>query len=647
MPRDLFADGPPSSAARAPRDLFMPDAPNSGAVAEPPTGLTPGSREYADWAAATARSGKTLPQVSPAPPAWPTDDSQDWQTPGEGEAGVPIVAQITRSLYPFERNAKTGAYRPAVPKIITGLGQSLQDAIFGPAQALSGEMNDIEVDPNTGHVLPFNSKMLDWAENTAGLVTGGETFPGRAALTDAAGRVVRAPVRRALAADKVPLDQVGPRVAAMGPDAVVADVGPNVRALAETGAALPGAGADRAIDAMAARRAAGPARIEAAANDVLGDAPTPSAMQADIGAGKRALGPDYEQALAGASPIDVSALAGGLDRQFGALRGKAKTSIQAVRQMLDKTVDPEEVAHANHELTQEWIASGREGPRPTYKLPLEDDPHVLFQVRQAIDGMLDGETDGNARRALTAARQQVDGLLAEAAPGLKAVDAKYADLARQGEAVDQGQTIFDTGRGAIRPAELDAKLADASPGVATRLSQGARAELDRIIGTNAHDRAALERLLRGDGDWNRRRLASVFGADKADQLLSILANEAAKAQTENGVLRSAGQRAAGSAKDALAPTPAGPGVVESALNLKPGTAVTKAADKTFGWATQMGRDRSREQIMDAIMGRGAWAAPVVQAPPIAAALAPMTGTNQNQRLRASAGDDLIRLIMRQ
>lgn len=36
----------------------------------PPAGAAPGSREYADWAAAQARAGKALPQKSPTPPAW-------------------------------------------------------------------------------------------------------------------------------------------------------------------------------------------------------------------------------------------------------------------------------------------------------------------------------------------------------------------------------------------------------------------------------------------------------------------------------------------------------------------------------------------------------------------------------------------------
>jgi hypothetical protein len=45
-----------------------PMAPSLADSVDPPAGAKPGSREYADWAAARARAGKALPQVSPAPP---------------------------------------------------------------------------------------------------------------------------------------------------------------------------------------------------------------------------------------------------------------------------------------------------------------------------------------------------------------------------------------------------------------------------------------------------------------------------------------------------------------------------------------------------------------------------------------------------
>lgn len=53
------------ASAKAAAAQAHPTAP--GATAAPPPGLVPGSREYADWAAAQARAGNKLPAVGPQP----------------------------------------------------------------------------------------------------------------------------------------------------------------------------------------------------------------------------------------------------------------------------------------------------------------------------------------------------------------------------------------------------------------------------------------------------------------------------------------------------------------------------------------------------------------------------------------------------
>jgi hypothetical protein len=59
--RASFPDGTTPDVMKA---AIQKKFPPSG----PPAGATPGSRGYADWAAAQARAGKPLPQVSPTPP---------------------------------------------------------------------------------------------------------------------------------------------------------------------------------------------------------------------------------------------------------------------------------------------------------------------------------------------------------------------------------------------------------------------------------------------------------------------------------------------------------------------------------------------------------------------------------------------------
>jgi hypothetical protein len=245
--------------------------------------------------------------------------------------------------------------------------------------------------------------------------------------------------------------------------------------------------------------------------------------------------------------------------------------------------------------------------------------------------MLNGETDGNVINALTPVRKSIDDMLADKAPGIKGLDAQYSELARQGEAVDRGQTVLGNARSDPRPAELaDEVAAGAVPGgdlvtgpsgVSFRLRQGARAEIDRIVGTNLNDRAALNSLLKGNSDWNYQRLSTLFGKDKTDELYRILDNERVMAETENKAL--AGSKTASitaAQKEIDAPT-SRPGPVQSALDLKPGTALAGVIDRMFGGFSDRQRAGRNAGIADALMSAGNWRDPGKVVPlPVAALL---------------------------
>ncbi|WP_292216396.1 hypothetical protein [Mesorhizobium sp.] len=68
--------------------------------------------------------------------------------------------------------------------------------------------------------------------------------------------------------------------------------------------------------------------------------------------------------------------------------------------------------------------------------------------------MLETTQGSNALNALQTARQAIDDKLRATVPGIKEVDAKYAELARQKDAVQRGQTVLSSGREAPRPDEL-------------------------------------------------------------------------------------------------------------------------------------------------------------------------------------------------
>lgn len=83
---------------------------------EPPAGAVPGSREYADWAAARARAGKALPQVSPAPPEDATRDlgSKFSAAYTAGVNAIPIAGPALLEKVEGMRGAQQGMSREDV-----------------------------------------------------------------------------------------------------------------------------------------------------------------------------------------------------------------------------------------------------------------------------------------------------------------------------------------------------------------------------------------------------------------------------------------------------------------------------------------------------------------------------------------------------
>ncbi|WP_292602640.1 hypothetical protein, partial [Mesorhizobium sp.] len=368
---------------------------------------------------------------------------------------------------------------------------------------------------------------------------------------------------RAAVADSA-LD-MAPRLQALGDRAMPMDLGPNLQRQAGALAATPGEGQSIVRSAIAARDAAANARIAQGLGRELGPARMPSQIAEEIAANQRALGPAYEEAFQNARAVNAEPIANNLDAMATRLRGDAQRAVQRVRGMLNVT--------------------GTD--------VLDPNPQTLFQTRNAIDGMMEGMTDGNAIRALTATRQQINRELERAVPSIRRVDARFAELARQNDALGRGQQALDSGRTAPRPAELQAEINNGAlpqgdmlgpSAVPLRLRQGARAEIDRIVGTNANDRIALQRFVKGEGDWNRDRLAALFGQGRANRIIAILDRERTFADTSGIVTRNSETAARAAAMQDIAPQKGNPGIVHSALNLRFGDTAADAVDKVIGGA---------------------------------------------------------------
>lgn len=303
----------------------------------------------------------------------------------------------------------------------------------------------------------------------------------------------------------------------LGPDATFADVSPEWLGVARGAAARPET-RGLVVPPLEARQAAANARLGSALDENLGRAIIPSQVDDALAQGQEAIAARYPQVMRGGSAVDTQPLANALDSEFVRVRGPQQEAVQRVRRMLNIPGTDQ----------------------------LDPNPNTLLSTRNAIDGLFATETNPQVIRQLSAARQQVDDELARVVPGIKEVDAPFAELARQRQALTQGRTILNNEASAMRPQELQDILTQGGlpegqmvgPSAASmRARQGVRAEIDRAVGTNANDVTALKKIVRGEGDWNREKLGMMFGQDRANNALSAIDREVRFGDTANRVTR--------------------------------------------------------------------------------------------------------------
>jgi hypothetical protein len=307
------------------------------------------------------------------------------------------------------------------------------------------------------------------------------------------------------------------RMRELGPEAMLLDASPSHLGSAQ-GLGVRPETREIITNPLRARNDTTNARIRTDLDANLGPAPIPSQVEAGLRASRDALHPEYRRVLAGAAPVNPASLAAALEQTAAVERGPAQRAAMQVRQMLNSVDDPS---------------------------ALDNNPATLLNIREAIDGIMGTEADTNALRILGDARRAVDAELATAVPGIKDVDAQFQELARQSGGLERGAHVLDTGRTATRPQEFAQELTEAAQPQGTlvgpsatplRIRQGARAELDRVIGTKANDLLAVRQQVMTDGDWNPQKLAQLFGEDEAANIMRSVDREIAFRDAYNKVV---------------------------------------------------------------------------------------------------------------
>jgi hypothetical protein len=181
-----------------------------------------------------------------------------------------------------------------------------------------------------------------------------------------------------------------------------------------------------------------------------------------------------------------------------------------------------------------------------------DDPDVtetasepVLSARQAIGEML-YEADGSPKVGLGPKEQQrlkdlyakINEALDPANPALRAADAEIEQVGKEGTAFKTGKedVLRTDPNTAIAPEAFARHWDTLGPAEKAKLREGLTAKIDAIRGTTANERAALKRIVLGEGKWNHQKIAQIIGQQGADNLVSGMQREATFQATKSDVL---------------------------------------------------------------------------------------------------------------
>ncbi|GHA15103.1 hypothetical protein GCM10007989_07320 [Devosia pacifica] len=505
------------------------------------------------------------PSVDPVtePSAQPQEQRDEWRR---------------GTLAPVEVNRSTGAFRPAVPQI----AMDAWSAITLPGDVARGDVSDF--DPGVGFQ-NMSEQSLDRAASLAGGMAPGAPVGRPGVFSTSTGQRVPTHVQRALERGGIRAEEVGPRVSQMGPGAIAADISPSMQSLAMGAAERPGMGQAEIAQLLMGRAAGARGRIQSQVDDVLGPSVSRGEWSADLDALRAATSPLYRESFSRAGPVNVMGIAARIDEMIPNYTGRAQRRLQQIQRDL------------------------YEGDS------LTTNPARLFSLRNELDDMLDDPNIGRVREVIGDVRGMVDSELAQRVPDIKRADAQWQEIARQSEAFDQGRKMFGGGAEAIDPRDYERMQVTASqpsgvaPGPSAApmaMRQGARNEIDRLIGTGSRNRTSLAAAIRGEGGWNRDKLAQTFGDDRADEVIRLFDNEATMALTEERVTGGAVTGLRRAAGEDLRPRQQEAPIFQGPTGIDIGNLLRRGASRATGGITERIAERQNDEILRSLMETGGW-----------------------------------------
>lgn len=301
----------------------------------------------------------------------------------------------------------------------------------------------------------------------------------------------------------------------LGPEAMALDASPSTVGLAQGVTVALGEAKNIITGKLVKRDKRRSDRLLKDVQKTIGGAYDPNLLKKSIDRGSRKkASPEYRNAKDNAQPLPpgtVQKLARGLTEP-----GKSRSLENRTSMM--------------HTFDQVEDALMAETPKQTV--------NRLHDIRKNIDAKLQGEPTTSADKAARAVLQQnrkvIDKTLKENYPGFRRGDEIVAAGKKAQEDIDFGGEVLDGGDSAMTPEMLDKQLKGRDPRM---VREGVKAKIANATGTRSNDLAAVKKMIGGDNDWNRAKLAKVFSGKAVDDLVAGVDRESAFGQNSSDILR--------------------------------------------------------------------------------------------------------------
>ena len=449
-----------------------------------------------------------------------------------------------------------------VPATMTGLGgvaartgvAGLEGAAYGGLDAL-GNDTSVAMGLLTGGAFGAGANLIG-----EGIQAGVRSFRGPEARAQEL-------VSNAAGMDALTPEQAAARLQELGPNATIADLGPNMRGQASALATRPGEAQSVVRDSMSSRSAGSGARISQAVDDAMGGRQNVIALTDDIAARRSATAkPLYEASRD--VPVQVTD-----DLRDLLSRPSVKDAISTARRAAD---DAGEVFDLNNMTV---------GMVDRIKKALDDPINVAFRA---------GEN--NKGTTLNNLKNKIVDFADSVSPDYAQARRVFSDDTSILNALEDGVKAFDN---KMTPDALSKYLSSLDEASREAYVVGARQKVANTMGTARNNASSVRSMF--NREYNAEKLRILLGDEGAETILNSVSSEDVFQATKNAIMGGSDTIPKGNAQSLIAGPAGTGGPVRNLLNMRFGDAATALLDSTLGDARAHQYNRINEEVAKLLM----------------------------------------------